>query len=68
MPELQPKIKIIDAIKEGKVDKMLKDEGISMNNIVKSKSKVKKILKDDGIDSSNIITSKRTRSNIVTFK
>ena len=67
MPELQPKIKIDDAIKSGKVDKMLKDEGISKDNIIKSKSNVKKILKNNSIDSSNIITSKRTRSNIVTF-
>ena len=67
MPELQSKIKIDDAIKSGKVDKMLKDEGVDKSNIVKSKKSVKKTLKIDGIDASNIITSKRTRSNIVTF-
>ena len=68
MPELQPKIKIIDAIKEGKVDKLLKDEGISKDNIIKSKKLIKKTLKIDGIDASNIINSKRTRTNVVSFK
>ena len=66
MPELQPKIKIIDAIKNGKVNKMLKDEGVDKSNIVKSKKSIKKTLKIDGIDASNIVSSKRIR-NIVTF-
>jgi hypothetical protein len=69
MPELQPKIKIIDAIKTGKIDKMLKDEGISKDTIIKSKKLIKKTLNIDGIDASNIINSKRTtRNNLVTFK
>ena len=66
MPELQSKIKIDDAIKSGKVDKMLKDEGVDKSNIVKSKKSIKKTLKIDGIDASNIVSSKRIR-NIVTF-
>ena len=42
MPELQPKIKIIDAIKNGKVNKLLQVEGVEKSNIIKSKSNVKK--------------------------
>ena len=66
MPELQSKIKIDDAIKSGKVNKLLQIEGVDKSNIVKSKKSIKKTLKIDGIDASNIVSTKR-RSNIVTF-
>ena len=47
---------------------MLKDEGISKNNIVKSKKLIQKTLKIDGIDASNIVSTKRNQNNLVTFK
>ena len=67
LPESQPKIKIDNVYKTGKVDRALLTEGVDKSNIVKSKSKVKKILKDDGIDASNIVSSKRIRNNVVTL-
>ena len=67
MPQSQSKIKIDEAIKTGKINRLLQAEEISKDTIVKSKYSIKKILKDSGIDASNIVSPKR-RNNMVTFK